>query len=63
MERIQDYRLCTLYSVWDSYLKSLKMKKVVKNSIKNFTKNVKALSKNENKKIKGGITNVDLGGI
>lgn len=37
------------------------MKKVVKNSIKNFTKNVNALSKAENKKIKGGITNVDIG--
>ena len=39
------------------------MKKVVKNSIKNFTKNVKALSSIENKKIKGGITNTDLTGI
>jgi len=36
------------------------MKKVVKNSIKNFAKNVKALSKIENKKIKGGITNTDM---
>ena len=39
------------------------MKTVVKKSIKNFTKNVKALSKNENKKIKGGITNTDLVGF
>lgn len=36
------------------------MKKVVKNSIKNFSKNVKALSRIENKKIKGGITNTDI---
>lgn len=35
------------------------MKKVVKNSIKNFTKNVRALSKIENRKIKGGIINTD----
>lgn len=36
------------------------MKKVVKNSIKNFSKNVKALSRIKNKKIKGGITNTDI---
>ena len=39
------------------------MKKVVKTSIRNFTKNVKALSKTENKKIKGGITNTDMCGV
>ena len=39
------------------------MKKVVKISIKNFTKNVKALTTIENKKIKGGITNTDMVGI
>jgi len=36
------------------------MKNTVKTSIRNFTKNVKVLSKLESKKVKGGITNVDL---
>jgi len=36
------------------------MKKVVKNTIRSFAKNVKPLTKTENKKIKGGIINTDM---
>jgi hypothetical protein len=37
------------------------MRKDFKKPIKHFTRNLKILSKTENKKIKGGITNVDIG--
>lgn len=36
------------------------MKKTVKTSIKNFAKNVKVLSKEKSKKLKGGVIGVDL---
>ena len=39
------------------------MKNTVKSSIKKFAKNSKVLTKTQNKKIKGGITNVDLTGL
>ena len=32
----------------------------MKNSIKNFTKKTKVLTKQESKKVKGGITNTDV---
>ena len=38
------------------------MKKSLKNTINDFAKNAKVLTKKESKKVKGGITNTDVMG-